>query len=349
MKKRTLSRRAMLPTLVFAMLFVAISCSDDSPTVTDQNFTVRVKNGYLEFKDDQTFQQIRSDFKTLSQKDVANWEAKFSGFVSQRSLYEKAIDEETRFYESKEAVLLGKNHSPFVEQHSDLFIFDDEGVFELNLPYTEEMISYFVNKDGLLKVGTKLYQYSRNSIKVIVDGDERKLKLLPEISLSSKEHGVLVYNITYKAIVLGSSANGKTDFSGNANCTDYTSGGGQRVKGKIYEGCTAFVDYKGDYGYPGEVVTQTTITTSATNEIKGVFGWSGKRTTQLRIEGTVEIVAPYGSGTYSVYKDTGGELTNYIQEVIWTSSWYPQQCGTIGISFYGTLDFYGRDGTNCQI
>lgn len=122
-------------------------------------------------------------------------------------------------------------------------LFDEDGTFHLNLPITEEFISAFVTRKGLLKIGERLYQYSANSIKVIVDGDEAKIDLLSQINESSEEYGVLVYNISVKEIEFEDSSMGRTEFFGNANCTGYTSGGGQRVIGKVYETCTAVVEY----------------------------------------------------------------------------------------------------------
>jgi len=142
---------------------------------------------------------------------------------------------------------------------------------------------------------------------------------------------------------------GTTNLSSPASCIGYTDGGGQRVIGNIAIDCDAVVDLYGNYGYPGQVVTQTSIKTSATNQAHGVLGWTNKRTGQLLIQGSITVVAPFGSGTYNVYTSSNGELVTYVDETIWQTNWYPQQCGTVPVSFNGTLDFYGRHGSHCNV
>ncbi len=336
-----------LSLLMLLCTLIVISCTEDS-SLNNQTSPVKVKNGFLEFKDDQTFEQFRESLKTQNEEYISAWENDLDGFVSQRSLFLKAVEEENKFIESKESALLSERHSQFVLQNKDLFIFDDEGAFELDLPYTEEAISTFVNADGLLKVGTKLYQYSKNSIKVIVDGDEDKLQLLPTLSESSIEHGILVYNIDYKLLrVEETITDGRTEFSGNASCTGLTSGGGQKVVGKVYLGCTGFVDVYGNYG--GGIVTQSKIVATASNYKKGVFGWSLKPTSQLHIYGEIRILAPFGSGTYGINRSPGSETVTSISSTPWQSDWYQIQCGVIPVSIDGELTFYGRDGSSCSI
>lgn len=351
--KRNIKQLLVMPLAMTFNICMLFSCLDDAAQqdvsdIKQDASDIKVNNGYLEFRDEQAFERTRNLLKTKDKEFLDTWERQFPGFVSQRSLYEKAIEEDFDYYNSTKSPLQG-SHSEFVENNTDLFLFDEDGTFHLNLPITEEFISAFVTRKGLLKIGERLYQYSANSIKVIVDGDETKIDLLSQINESSEEYGVLVYNISVKEIEFEDSSMGRTEFSGNANCTGYTSGGGQRVIGKVYEACTAVVDVYGNYGYPGSIVSQTKVIASAENQIKNIFGWSKKSTNFLVIQGTVNITALGGSGPVNVYTTTSGNSASSISVWIWVSAWYPQQCFTMPLLFSGNLEFHGRDGSYCSI
>jgi hypothetical protein len=117
-------------------------------------------------------------------------------------------------------------------------------------------------------------------------------------------------------------------------CEGYTSGGGQRVRGKVGLGTDAANGLYYHY-----------LTVQAENWKKNI-GWNTKPTGQLRIEGTVYVSTPSApTESYSVYVDTGGETVRRIGQEVWRSA------GTVNA--YATaevyLTFHGRDGTHCAI
>ncbi|MGB3586199.1 MAG: hypothetical protein WBA23_06645 [Tunicatimonas sp.] len=64
--------------LGLSALFYA--CSQDdlteaTSTVADEDFTVRVTNGYLEFKDQATFEEIQESLKNADDATLDTWES----------------------------------------------------------------------------------------------------------------------------------------------------------------------------------------------------------------------------------------------------------------------------------
>lgn len=349
--KKIIKQSSRILSVVSLALIMFISCSDekalpDTKATTD----IKVSNGYLEFRDDEVFENTRNLLKTKDISYLDAWEKQFSDFHSQRSIFEQAIEEELKFAESGEFGAQGQ-HSQFVSNNSDVLLFDEEGRIKSNLPITEEFISAFVNRNGLVKIGGKLYQYSEKSIKVIVDGDDSKLPLLPELGQSSLEHGVLVYNIEVQEIDLSGNSVGRTEFVGDAGCTGYSQGGtgNQRVIGNVSLACTAVVDLYGNYGYPGQIVTQTKCIVNAVNEIKNVFGWNRKTTNELYFDGTVNINSPYNGGPRYIEFSTSGNSASSLSAQPWVSPWYPQTCGSVGVYITGSLYFEGRGASVCTI
>ena len=70
-------------TMICLSLITLFSCSDDKPLVVD-DFSVRVKNGYLEFKDQKEFESIKSSLKSNNIDYFTKWEAGLPGFTSDR-------------------------------------------------------------------------------------------------------------------------------------------------------------------------------------------------------------------------------------------------------------------------
>jgi hypothetical protein len=96
------------------------------------------------------------------------------------------------------------------------------------------------------------------------------------------------------------------------------------------------------------------ISVSAENW-KRNFGWNKKRTTQLAIQGVINDVPCYGftspcMGYLPVDRGTGGNLMDEIGY-----AWESETLGPIndpGFYDFGAdfqRDYYGRDGTNCDL
>ena len=121
-------------------------------------------------------------------------------------------------------------------------------------------------------------------------------------------------------------------------CAGYTSGGGQRVNGLVDLELVAWTS------------TQHTWRAGAFAENwKRNFGWNLKRTTQLRITGTLSLVyRGQTTETWNVDIDTGGSLENHIGA---SHEFAPvgTELNPGSVQLQGQLTFHGRDDTDCSL
>lgn len=325
-------------------MLVVLSCTDDLGVSSDSIELVKVKNGYLDFKDEASFELISTQLKGKTQGELEQWENNLQGFTSLRSIFREGMHQE-EIYLANGGKSVGQ--SQFVINHKDAFIVVNGDDLQPNLPPQEndDMLLNFVNEFGLIKIGTSIFEYRSGSIKEIRDGDESKIKDLNQVSESSKTMNISVISISVEYITDKTGRNLKIAFSGNSSCTGFTSGGGQRVIGNIAIYDYTMVDVWGQTPYPGQVVYKTEVQTQATNQIKGTFGWRNKDTGQLQIIGTVNV-SPYGS--VSVSHNSGGALVSSISKTIYSSGWVNTQWNPV-ISISGALTFHGRDNSQCTI
>ena len=315
------------------VFLVLVSCFQDN---NEQQPDVTVQDGYLVFKDKSTFERISSQLKDKPRAYLNAWEQNLNGFESQRSIFERIVDE------AANAVDANSQHSSYYTSNKSIFLGDEEGLLDYNLPKTNEFYEAFVNKDGLYKIGNSLIQVKKEKIIEILDGDMAKLKTYYNLTMSDKEKGVLVTTIKTMALPLASF--GRVAFDGDTSCVDKTSGGGQKVEGRIYYSVSGTLDINGTLGYPGQWVWRHYIKAEAVNYIKTLGVWRRKNTAQLRVVGTVHL----GSDYYSIDYNTNGDSIASISIIIYDSGWVLN--GTFPVSPYtGDLTFYGRDGTSCTI
>ena len=359
----------MVALVAIGCLFYACSdeeLSDVSPQEAD--FTVRVKNGYLEFKDQATFDEINSSLKDKDREALDAWESQFKGFTSLRSVDEKSIDAQDEYFdklskmdeEELKTIKQQKGddffYSDFLLNHKDIFILEGEGVYHLNLPLFVFDKVKFLNRKGLVQIGDSLYQYGANTIKIIQDGNYQKLKGLSRVTENNENLGIAVHKIERKQIQLYNTSR----FSGEVNasplirayaCEDTRDR--DRVKGFVEQGYG-----KGTPpGYPFSVIAYFPyVDVWAENWRRdGIFGgWTRKRTSSLRIEGSIQVNGPAGlnSGTFDI-NVRATRLTPYIQTRAWqvgpsteAGSWFS---GPFTFTVDGEVRVYGRGGTSCTI
>lgn len=319
---------------------------------------ISLQHGMLVFKDQNSYDNTIKYLAGLSREQADNWEAQFKGFQSQRFIFEKAIDEDWKYYQAlKEQVDKGlrtiegilaseEEFSPYVQQHTELFNFSNDGTFNLKIENYDPFIQYVVNREGLIKIGSSIKQYSDGTIKVILDGDFHKISSLKNCLENDEYSQIQIYNVKTKVI-----ENKDARFSGSESCTGYTSGGGQRVKGYTVLGQSTTIDVYGVHGYPGQVVSSPYAYLKAVNEYKGLFGWKTKRTTQLQIIGNniSYAIGGFHGNNINFIQGTNGELkTSITRYVFSTNNYYP---GTTWVPFLfeGDATFIGRDNATCRL
>ncbi|MGB3586198.1 MAG: hypothetical protein WBA23_06640, partial [Tunicatimonas sp.] len=126
-------------------------------------------------------------------------------------------------------------YSEYILNNAHSFVLLDSGNYELNIPIVKFDHAKSLNSSGLTKIGKDLYCYKRNSLYIIHGGDEKKLSLLSSIEKGGSIRSVSVHIFEEKVIDISNNARLEA-FSGEDNCTGYTSGRGQRVKGRVIQG-----------------------------------------------------------------------------------------------------------------
>ena len=334
-----------------ATLFYACN-QEEGLDITKEVPNISVKHGYLVFKDDEVFKQTIEKTKDMSREELDVWEKQFKGFTSMRSIYEKAIDEDELFFENMTEEKYNElskisefPHSDYVNKHKNLFVFDkNDGTFRPKMPVVMPQLYALANTNGVIKTSESLHVYTPNLVKYITDGDDKKLPMATSLTESDKSNNIVVHN--YQIRKIGAAINGKLlDWDLPCGCTGKTSGGGQKVEGDIWEFIEGGAHFLGSWINKGFYI-------QAVNKKKN-FGWHKKRTRQLRISGFLDwdIQGSY-SGSYPVSVNTGGKL----KKSIYTSLTLYNEFSPVGvlspvptITYDGSVDFYGRHGTHCNL
>ena len=370
MKKQSLFAQALLVLAIFGM----VRCSqDDAVDVApkEDSFTVKAKNGYLEFKDWETIKELQATQVNQSFEDLNAWEDQFSGFTSLRTLQEKADQAQEGYYASLEkldqATLESMKASQdqdfyydeFLRSHPDKFILEEEGFYRLNFHSIGLGHMNLLNEDGMMKVGDTLFLYNNNSIRSIVDGDESKLSLLKNSTESDLKQGIVVQEVLEE--VVNFVPDHATNISGrweetNANydrffdtrsCSD--DDGDDRVKSFTYEGRK-----EGSGAFAGNYKTYFAF--RAENWRKnGIFGgWNKKRTGQFRVTGWVECYHPYYNRweRRDVSFITNGDVLAkeiYFEPWLQSGPWLGGPVEPVDLTTRGSIEFEARGDTSCTI
>ena len=355
-------KNLLKPSLYLAAL-VAISgvfyaCSDEEITdvsPTEGDFTVRVNNGYLEFKDQATFDRIKTVVEDKDSAALEAWEAQFEGFTSLRSVEEKAIDaqeiwfSQLRNMSEEERLVIQQSdddfwYSDYIKDNLSTFILGDSGIFSLNLVGPATSLIPLLNKDGIYKIGDEIHVYNSNVLKIIHDGDDSKLQMLSGIDENNDELNVSVYYTSTQPLGSASrSDNGRQSVlitnTQQTKCQDVI--GSQRVIGEAYIARSYIPD--------GSGFQITYLTVKATNYNRdGLFGgYTRKRTRFLKIEGNLNLYINgvfQGSSGDFVFT-TGGRLRTTISENAYIATSTAIQ--TFTSEAVGTINVFGRGGTRC--
>ncbi|MFP4293767.1 MAG: hypothetical protein ACLFQ0_19210 [Cyclobacteriaceae bacterium] len=105
---------------------------------------VKVHNGYLWFADTMAYKMTLEKLQNYSREELDEWEKEL-GFTSIRYLFEKAVDEDEKYFKELESMtdeeeikkhqsVAPSPHSAYVLNNSELFKFHDEGWFEIKIP-----------------------------------------------------------------------------------------------------------------------------------------------------------------------------------------------------------------------
>ena len=339
--------------LGLSALFYA--CSQDdlteaSSTVVEEDFTVRVKNGYLEFKDQATLDNLKAQLEDKSREELDAWEGQFKGFTSLRSLDEQSVDaqeawfEELRNMPETERLELMRSdekfwYSDFIKQHGELFSLQDSGTYKLKKAPTTADLLGFLNKESIYKIGNEIHVYQNNALKIITDGDEGKIRMLESINETEEDLNVKVINFTEVPLNGSKTINGRQQVDVNISV-----GGGQSC-----------VDVEGRDRVTGEVTITNRYDKGIYTQIleigvinwyrDGLFGgYTRKRTRGMGIVGDLDVFA---NGSFWSSYDINVRGTSTLVTRLNRTATLLKSVSPRYFTVTGDLDVYGRGGTHC--
>lgn len=168
------------------------------------NFSVS-NLGYLEFKDNKSFE---TTLNYLIEKDstfLSNWENQI-GFLSMRNLFDQIVEAELILSQNQEGLSPHAiqalqhapiQHAPITDKYKEMLITvlteDSAGYFDKNI--NSEEYSYVVNKDGIVSISDTIYQYTKEYIKMITDGDISKIELMKKATQTDIGLNIIVLKI----------------------------------------------------------------------------------------------------------------------------------------------------------
>jgi hypothetical protein len=124
------------------------------------------ENGYLVFKDQESYSEILNNIDKMTDDEFTLWE-KSIGFESAQTFL-------ADFYEKLENVDTYEEYEILQQQFSDKLVFESDGSIRLNFYATAW--DRVLNVDGIMKIGNTLHKFEKDRQLLINDGDYSDIK-----------------------------------------------------------------------------------------------------------------------------------------------------------------------------
>jgi hypothetical protein len=174
---------------------------------TDILYSVTVKQGMLNFTDMEQLRKCNGQMAQMTKEELNEWEDYLS-FTSQQRILGNALDAEFESFctEDVEGMnkkelkqLYDKKQQQGYTDYTQKYI--DAGIIKANSP--EDLLSLeltvaswvhprFLNQDGMVKVGSTIYQFTPTLCKELSKGDFSKLNILKKIQQDSPENNIRI-------------------------------------------------------------------------------------------------------------------------------------------------------------
>lgn len=203
--------------------------------------------GFLEFQNHLVFEETIKQLDGKSREELDSWEKQFA-FNSMRSIFDQAVDADYEFFSNlkslgQDEINVLKNasgdffHSDYVKKNKEYLLFDKDGIFRMNL-YRND-VAPLVNKNGLVKVGGHIFQYTHDYLKILKCGDEKRINELINAEKSNQDGSIIVNKVKYITLKSGevNNSNARSSFSGSCYDVYYwgiESGLRHRIMGRLY-------------------------------------------------------------------------------------------------------------------
>lgn len=188
---------------IFTLLFILIvSCknfpltevSTETFEQTLQTDSVRFEKNYLVFRSFSAYINTLTVVQTYDSKKYREWSSNLQ-FSTMWNLFNEITQAETEILSKEnltdEQTLSLKQHgylSEIAAKHAHFLTFSLETGIALNL--FSPAASLLLNEDGIVKIGNNLYQFGKQTVKIIKNGDESSIQGLDKIVVSTENVSV---------------------------------------------------------------------------------------------------------------------------------------------------------------
>lgn len=189
--------------LISSIVLIVFGCTQEDeslqkPVPIETEF--KVINNYVSVNLAESLTPLLQRISGMSRVELETWENK-TGFVSLQSILNKAVEEETKYFDKLEAIgeqnLIKddiKPHAPYVLENAKYFKFHEDGWFELNI--ANQNLAPLLNKDGIIVVEGQARKYTMNSLFISDDGNTVALKDLQE-GTKTLPSGITEYKLNH--------------------------------------------------------------------------------------------------------------------------------------------------------
>ena len=296
---RLLKPRRVYFAFLLAMTMLSLSCErKQNEEAVSPNLSS--SESFAVFKTYDEFQKTVAKLSKGTHDDVVAFEKKHN-FVSLSTLLMRAEQEEATNHERELKMLAEKPQlvntmkheiSKTIQENPESFIYSAEEGVRLNLILSE--LSRVLNKDGLVYVEGKIIQYKYDFIKIINDGDVRKIGMLSRTPTTDKQQNITVNPVNFAKSK--NQSNGRPAYSFTRSCDNSVGGNPLKWRIQVFEEA-----YNADDSYDRVYIGQYKIRTLK----RGAFGsWQSYATRSQR--GTVNHFGPQ----YSVF------VPSYLFDII---------------------------------
>ncbi len=320
------------------MVLLVLGCTQENETFESPDFfkdELRVIDDFISVNSAESLTTILQSMARMSSKELDSWESR-NGFVSLRSILNKAVEEETKYFDELEAIGEKnlrieevKQHADYVLENARYFKFHEEGWFELNIANKE--LAPLLNKDGIIVIEGQARKYTMDALFVADDGNTHVLKNVQV--QKDLPHGVQEYKVNHIRKELNENAKTVTaSFSVNS-CT----GTKDRYRVRLYEDVSSYF-----IGPSGTQRFALTHFITAKSFRKTIWGWDRNFATGA-LAATVSYQATWGFDGVTIQANgTQHEISYpFVTGYEYTSSNPPSIFNSQGRG-------WGRDGCTCS-
>lgn len=204
-----MKRKRIKQILAIAILgMFAVACTNDEIYNTDivKNKSLVINDARLEnFLTFASFDDLQATLDKISNygnNEQLNWENN-NNFISLNHIYQEIDSAENKLLEPYDTLSVEElEKMPRVTSYthdvfSDILIVEkmDDGSSYEDLNINDYTLSKVVNREGIIKIGDSIYQYKKNTIKIIKDGDCKKIKILNNIESTNDSLKISVIDL----------------------------------------------------------------------------------------------------------------------------------------------------------